>query len=87
MTMCDSGFPESTAFTFLDHLQREFTSKYKKSQIDKAIRYGFNEEFKEKLKSMMIYFNENKAPCEDNVARLKEGVLAYKNEVLEAAGK
>jgi len=53
--MCNANFPVVTAFTFLETLQKEFNDKFKKSQIEKAIRYSLNDAFKEKIMNKMVY--------------------------------
>ncbi len=84
--MCDNKFPQETALAFLEDLKKIFLRKFTPSDIDKAIVYSFNndKEFKNEMIKRMEYYNSN-IDKGDNISELKQGVLQFKDNVLDAS--
>jgi hypothetical protein len=88
--MTDEKYPKHAAYAFLEEIQRTFTTKFTEKEINVAIAYHLNDSFKNELKSKMVnsllikdYFNIHYE--DDNISKLKKGVMNMKDNVLEAS--
>ena len=81
--MCDSILNQETAFSYLEEIKTVFLDTFTAEQIESAISYSLNEPFNDRIKERMIYYNSN-LNNSDSVARLKRGMLEYKDNMLEA---
>ncbi len=83
MCMCDDKLTQDSAFAYLEDIKSSFLQTFPLKEIDAAYAYSLNEKFKESIKGKMNYFNANLNDS-DNVSKLKKGVLAYKDNILQA---
>lgn len=83
MGMCNNKYPREAAFKFLEDVMAEFKKKYSPRQIQDAISFSFNDEFKVVLKDRMNYYNKH-LDSRDNISTLRQGLVSYKDNVLQA---
>lgn len=83
LCMCDISFPGNVAFAFLESIKKEFNEAYPNEDFRSKSNYALNDAFKEKLSIKLDYYNKNKNKSLDKTGQLKEGVISFKNEVLE----
>ena len=92
MCMTDEKYPKITAFSYLEDIQRLFTSKFSEKEINGAIAYNLNEKFKNDLKVEMVlglftkeYFNSLVEVENDPIEKLKRRVLSMADDVVDKA--
>lgn len=83
--VCDEQFKPEKAFAFLESIKKEFTQTIPKSSYQNPSSYYLNNEFQEKLKMKMDYYEKNLTDADDDVAKLKKVLIDEKNAILEAA--
>lgn len=83
LCMCDISFSSNIAFAFLESVKKEFNEAYPNEDFRSKSSYSLNDKFKEKLAIKLDYYNSNKDKSLDKAGQLKEGVISFKNEVLE----
>ena len=81
--MCDISFSSNVAFAFLESVKKEFNEAYPNEDFSTKNNYALNDTFKQKLAIKLEYYNQNKDKSLDKTGQLKEGVISFKNEVLE----
>ena len=81
--MCDDKLTQDSAFAYLEDIKSSFLQTFSLKEIDAAYAYSLNEKFKESIKGKMNYFNANLNDS-DSMSKLKKGVLAYKDNILQA---
>ena len=86
MIMAGKLFPKEGAIGCLESIKREFNQTYVGRDFDGELAYGLNDEFKEKLKLKIDYFNENPDVSDDKLEKLKEQMSLMKNEIITASG-
>ena len=83
MCMCDNKLSQDTAFAYLEEVKTLFADTFTPKEIDSAISYSLNDRFRESIRGKMNYFNANLNES-DKLAKLKKGVIEYKDNVLQA---
>jgi vesicle-associated membrane protein 7 len=83
MCMCDNKLSQDSAFAYLEEIRTLFTDTFTPKEIDSAISYSLNDRFKDSIRGKMNYFNANLNES-DKVAKLKQGVMDYKDNILQA---
>lgn len=83
MCMCDNKLSQDTAFSYLEEIRTLFTETFTPKEIDSAISYSLNDRFKDSIRGRMNYFNANLNES-DKVSKLKQGVIDYKDNILQA---
>ena len=85
LIMANSSYPKSTAIGCIESIKNEFQSTYRGRDFDSEQEYGLNDDFKEKLKMKYEYYTKNPEAVDEHVEELKNVVLAFKNQVIQAA--
>ena len=86
MIMAGKMFQKEGALGCLESIKREFNATYVGRDFDGELAYGLSDEFKEKLKLKMDYFNANPEVSDDKIEKLKEQMSLMKNEIINASG-
>ena len=86
MVMAGNLYPKGGAIGCIESIKREFEKTYEGRDFDGELNFGLNDEFKEKLKLKLEYFNENKDITDDKIEALKEQMNLMKDEILNASG-
>ena len=86
MIMTGKRYPKTGALGCLESIKREFYSTYEGRDFDGELRFGLQDEFKNKLKLKFEYFNEHKEVSDDKIEKLKGEMAKMKDEILEASG-
>ena len=79
-------FQKEGAIGCLESIKREFNATYVGRDFDGELAYGLTDEFKEKLKLKIDYFNANPEVSDDKIEKLKEQMSLMKNEIINASG-
>ena len=79
-------YQKEGAIGCLESIKREFNETYVGRDFDGELAYGLSDEFKEKLKLKIDYFNENPEVSDDKIEKLKEQMSLMKNEIINASG-
>jgi flagellar hook-basal body complex protein FliE len=94
MCMCDNHLSVKTATAFLDDLEKAFLKRFSQSEIEHALAYSLNKEFKETIKDLMEQYNKvAESDAEDNIEIVKgrvndiSGVVVDAYEVMEENDK
>jgi hypothetical protein len=66
MCMCDSKYPRSSAFKFLEDLKDTFFKTFSQREIDLAISYCLNSSFNDIIMEKMISFNKSEYVTEND---------------------
>ena len=86
MIMTGNLFPKEGAIGCVESIKREFNSTYVGRDFDGELSFGLNDEFKEKLKLKMDFFNENPNVSDDKIEKLKEQMFAMQDEIINTSG-
>ena len=86
MILAGKMFQKEGALGCLESIKREFNATYVGRDFDGELAYGLSDEFKEKLKLKMDYFNANPEVSDDKIEKLKEQMSLMKNEIINASG-
>lgn len=71
---------QKVAFAFLDHLEQEFTKRFRAGRINTANAYSLNKEFQPNLRSAMHYHNvhHEEVACDEKVQKIMSNVDSLK---------
>ena len=86
MIMAGKLYPKEGALGCLESIKREFEKTYEGRDFDGELNYGLNDDFKEKLKLKLEYYNEHKEITDDKLEALKDQMNLMKDEILNASG-
>ena len=86
MVMTGKLYPKEGAIGCIESIKKEFEKTYEGRDFDGELNFGLNDEFKEKLKLKLQYFNENKEITDEKLEALKEQMSLMKDEILNASG-
>lgn len=82
LTMCETKFPATTAFQFLESIKSELEQAHG-TNFDGTSSYGLQRQFQSKIAMKIDYFNKNKDTSTDNISRLKNEVINVRDELLK----
>ena len=77
-------FPKATIVGCLESIKSEFQNAYMGRDFEGEEEYGLNEEFREKLKMKMDYYNEHQEVSSETIQNIKEEMEKMKTEIIEA---
>ena len=86
MILAGKLYPKEGAIGCLESIKREFNASFEGRDLDGETNFGLNDEFKEKLKLKVDYFNENKEVSDEKIEALKIQMDSMKDEILNASG-
>ena len=84
LSMSDAKYPNEFIFSYLEDIQSKFKEKYTQTQIDEALSYSFNTEFKDVLKGKLEYYNNKTEKSKDSINKLKESIVETKGVLLNS---
>ena len=84
LSMSDAKYPNEFIFSYLEDIQSKFKEKYTQTQIDEALSYSFNTEFKDVLKGKLEYYNSKAEKSKDSINKLKESIVETKGVLLNS---
>ena len=84
LSMSDAKYPNEFIFSYLEDIQSKFKEKYTQIQIDEALSYSFNTDFKDVLKSKLEYYNNQAEKSKDSINKLKESIVETKGVLLNS---
>ncbi|CAJ1365740.1 unnamed protein product, partial [Effrenium voratum] len=82
--MADRQLGRRVPFSFLNAVQEAFAQSYSNEQVESAIAYGMQTDFREELQGLMERFN---APDHDRVASLTAKVQHINDHLMESIDK
>ncbi len=84
LCVTDLNYPSSTAYDFINELDKNFRKEYKEEDIREAYPFSYNNTFKKSIKSSVIYYNKNLDSKDlTNLDRLKDSLLDMKENLVE----
>lgn len=86
LIMTDNQFPKETGLACLQSIQKEFETQYPGRDFDGEMNFGLDDEFKQKLRMKFDYFNENSDIKSEQAGKLREQLVAFHKDVVEASG-
>lgn len=84
LSMSDAKYPNEFIFSYLEDIQSKFKEKYTQTQIDEALSYSLNTEFKDVLKGKLEYYNNKAEKSKDSINKLKESIVETKGVLLNS---
>ena len=84
LSMSDAKYPNEFIFSYLEDIQSKVKEKYTQTQIDEALSYSFNTEFKDVLKGKLEYYNSKAEKSKDSINKLKESIVETKGVLLNS---
>lgn len=84
LSMSDAKYPNEFIFSYLEDIQSKVKEKYTQTQIDEALSYSFNIEFKDVLKGKLEYYNNKTEKSKDSINKLKESIVETKGVLLNS---
>ena len=84
LVFCDASYEDKLAFDFLEKINKSFTDKFTKEQIDSAISYSLRDSFNPVMKEEMDYYNNN-THIKTLTEQLKDALVDQKNIIFEAS--
>ena len=84
LSMSDAKYPNEFIFSYLEDIQSKVKEKYTQTQIDEALSYSFNTEFKDVLKGKLEYYNNKSEKSKDSINKLKESIVETKGVLLNS---
>ena len=76
-----SSYPECSAISCLESLNKEFGSILNDIDVDNIEEYSLNKQFEEKLKMKYDFYNKNINVTGENIQNLKIEMVKFKDEV------
>ena len=86
LVMTDNTYPKEAALGCLESIKKEFQALYPDTSFDNVSNFGLNDQFQAKLRMKFDYFNANQDVSNESIARIKEELNKFKQEVLDASG-
>ena len=85
MLMTQNSYPIPAAGACIESLRKELKDSLEGRNFSVLGKYGLNSELRDKLKMKYEYYTKNPEAVDEHVEELKNVVLAFKNQVIQAA--
>ena len=82
--MSDVKYPNEFAYKFLEEIKTKFLSKFTTKQVEDALAYSLNADFKDTISERMDYYNNEAEKSTETIQKLKDSIIDTKGVLLNS---
>ena len=84
LCMSDVKYPNEFAYKFLEEIKTKFLSKFTTKQVEDALAYSLNADFKDTISERMDYYNNEAEKSTETIQKLKDSIIDTKGVLLNS---